>query len=586
MKNIYTFLFSLIIVNAGFSQGKIKDINQKNKSVQFEYSTPKVSASTPKGITIWSNDFSNAGDWVFDNTSTPFLNWCLTTAADTIPVTGLNPALFTTVNNGFAFINSDAQGQNGAQNANMTFTGTIDCSAYPNVSMVFEQSYRTYLDTRIVRVSNNGGINWTDFIITDGTEPTAQNTANPDLASVNISSVAGGQASVMIQLNYQGNWGWYWAIDDIKIIETDQYDLKLQSIQFGTDGPFGKRLPYYQVPNTQVAPIYFGGIAQNIGVQNISDALFTSNINALYSGASAPTPIAAATGDTLWCSTSFTPSTTNATHSVQFGVASSQTEIDMTNNTQPNINIAVNDFIYARDKGSILGGIFNTGQGFEVGPVFDIFNNATLYGIDGFIGLTAVEGAEIFAKLYYVNPTTGDFDFVDESLPYIIVAGDQGQKHTFGLQAPQPLMAGESYLVVVGSYGDGGATNDLVVATSGGAAPSTVFYYDYTDQTWYYTSSSCMVRMNFDQAAGIQVNTDESHFQIWPNPSHDHFTLHTNAPYHGEVRVFDVTGKPIISETMDGNELDISVQNLVDGIYFVTLQEDNTYTTKKLIVKK
>ena len=224
MKNIPFLTAFLMCLTFGFSQGKMTDIAKKNKGVQFEYTAAKTNKVAPKGITIWQNDFSDNSEWTYDNTSTPYLNWEITTAADTIPVTGLNPALFTTVSNGFAFINSDAQGQNGAQNSNMTYTGTIDCSAYPNVSLVFEQSYRTYLDTRIVRISNDGGSSWTDFIITDGTEPTAQNSANPDIASINISSVAGGQASVMVQLNYQGNWGWYWAIDDIKIIETDQYD--------------------------------------------------------------------------------------------------------------------------------------------------------------------------------------------------------------------------------------------------------------------------------------------------------------------------------------------------------------------------
>ena len=56
-------------------------------------------------------------DWAYDNTSSPYLDWTITTNADTIPVTTLSPAVFTSVNNGFAFINSEAQGQNGSQNA-------------------------------------------------------------------------------------------------------------------------------------------------------------------------------------------------------------------------------------------------------------------------------------------------------------------------------------------------------------------------------------------------------------------------------------------------------------------------------------
>ena len=260
MKKLY-FLFAVVLATGAVSAQKhALELGKKNKYAEFETVAKKSSKQQPKGITIWSNDFSNSAEWTYDNTSAPFLDWVITTAADTIPVTALSPALFTTVNNGFAFINSDAQGQNGSQNANMTYTGMIDCSAYLNVSLVFENSYRTYLDTRIVRVSNNGGTTWTDFIVTDGTEPTAQNTANPEITSLNVSAVAGGNDSVMIQLNYQGNWGWYWAIDDIKLVETDQYDLKLQSLQWGTDGPFGSRLAYYQVPNNQVAPVNFGGM--------------------------------------------------------------------------------------------------------------------------------------------------------------------------------------------------------------------------------------------------------------------------------------------------------------------------------------
>ena len=538
MKKIY-FLFAVALATGAISAQKhASELGKKNKYAEFETLAKKSSNHQPKGITIWSNDFSNSAEWTYDNTSAPFLDWVVTTAADTIPVTALSPALFTTVNNGFAFINSDAQGQNGSQNANMTYTGMIDCSAYLNVSLVFENSYRTYLDTRIVRVSNNGGTTWTDFVVTDGTEPTAQNSANPEITSLNVSAVAGGNDSVMIQLNYQGNWGWYWAIDDIKLVETDQYDLKLQNLQWGTDGPFGSRLAYYQVPNNQVAPVNFGGIVQNIGVQNIADAVYTANINALYSGQSAPTAVAAATQDTIWCTTTFTPAATNATHTVSFGVGSSQTELDLTNNSQPDINIEVNDYIYARDKDVILGGIYNEGQGFEVGPVFDIFNTATLYGIDG-------------------------------------------QKHTFALQTPQALTAGESYLAMVGSYGDGGASNDLVVASAGGAPAQTVYYLDYTDQTWYYTSSQVMVRMNFDQAAGIQAAT-EIGFSIQPNPANEALYITLQEGVQGIISLVSVTGNVVYTGTIQAGIQGIDTRVLDSGIYFVSV---NNGAARKVVVQ-
>ena len=585
MKNTYLLAFLILSSGYSFAQKKMTDIAAQKKNIVVSNTVTSIKHENAKGITIWQNDFSNSNDWAFDNTSSPYLDWTITTAADTIPVPALSPALFTSVGNGFAFINSDAQGQNGAQNANMTYTGTINCTGYANVSLVFEQQYRTYLDTRIMRISNDGGLTWTDFIVTDGTEPTAQNSNNPDVFSINISSVAGNQANVKVQINYQGNWGWYWAVDDIKIVETDNYDLKLQTTAWGTDGAFGARLPYYQVPIAQIAPVNFGGVVKNIGVQDISDATFGAVINGVYTGTSAPTFIAASSIDTLWCTTTFTPAAASAIHAVQLGVMTSQTEPDMTNNTLPNINIDVNNNIYARDKGTILGGIGNAGQGYEVGNMFDIFTNATLKGIDAYIHPTAAVGGEMFVKLYYNNVATGVFDFVDESLPYIITTADLGQKITLTLQTPQPLLANESYLAMVGSYGDGGVSNDLITGTSGSSAPSTAFYYDYTDQTWYYTSSSPMVRMNFDPSLGLNENTSESEFSIYPNPSNNFVNIQFKNETDGMIYIKNIAGQVVKTVKVNDLNTNISTQDLSAGTYLITWMSKGKTSTSKLLIQ-
>jgi hypothetical protein len=240
----------------------------------------------------------------------------------------------------------------------------------------------------------------------------------------------------------------------------------------------------------------------------------------------------------------------------------------------------VNDFIYARDKGVILGGVYNAGNGFEAGPTYDIFQNATLYAIDGYINATSEIGSEVFAKLYYNNPTTGDFDFIDESLPYILTAADLGEKHTFALQTPQALTAGESYTVVVGSYGDGGVTNDLVIASSGGAPIQTVFYFDYTDQTWYYTSSQTMVRMNFDQASGIYEN-QEAIFELSPNPAQHEVTISFEANNNEKLGIFNLAGQTVFETILEGPQTTVSTSMLKDGVYFVQI---NGKGSQKLVV--
>ena len=584
-KNYFLLLFGVGLYGVVFSQMTPSIYSPKDKYATFETKNKQTKPTFPKGVVIWSNDFSNGNDWTYDNTSVPFLDWTITNNADTIPVTTLSPAVFTSVNNGFAFINSDAQGESGVQNSNMTYSGTIDCSAYSNVSIVFEQSYRTYLDTRIIRISNDGGTTWTDFVVTDGSEPTAQNSPNPDVYSINISSVAGGQANVKVQINYQGNWGWYWAIDDMKIIETDQYDLKLQTTSFGTDGVFGARLAYFQIPNAQVAPINFGGVLKNIGVQDLTDAGFTATINGTYSGNGGPINLAAATTDTVWCSNTFTPASSNATYSVVVGATTAQTEPDVSNNALPNINISVNDYVYARDNGQILGGIGNSGQGYEVGHIFDMFQSATIYGIDAVINASSEPGAEIFVKLYSIDPATGDFIFEDESAPYIVTPADLGQKISLPLSNPVLLNANEAYLAMVGSYGDGGTTNDLVTASSGSATPQTTFYYDYTDQTWYYTTSNVMVRMNFDPSLANIDEVQDLSFSVYPNPTKDVINVLSTFS-EGNLSIIDMTGKLLIEQNITSTLNSIDASEFMDGVYYLTMSNGDKTTTKKLVIQK
>ena len=563
-----------------------QSIQTKNKYASFESQSKPAKVVQPKGVIIWQNDFSVGSDWVYDNTSSPYLDWTITTNADTIPVTTLSPAVFTTVTNGFAFINSDAQGNAGIQNSNMTYTSTIDCSAYSNVSIVFEQSYRTYLDTRIIRISNDGGTIWTDFVVTDGTEPTAQNSPNPDVYSINISSVAGGQSNVKVQINYQGNWGWYWAIDDMKIIETDQYDIKLQTTSFGTDGAYGARLPYFQVPTAQIAPINIGGVIKNIGVQDINDAGFTADISGIYAGVGGPIVIPAASQDTIFCSATFTPSAGNAIYSVQVAATTSNSEPDGLNNLLPNFQINVNPFIYARDNGQILGGISNAGQGYEVGHIFDIFTSATIYGIDAIINATSEPGGEIFIKLYSIDPATGNFVFVDESAPYILTQSDLGQKISLPLATPILLNANESYLAMVGSYGDGGATNDLVTASSGASEPQTSYYFDYTDNTWYYTTSNVMVRMNFDPALSIENISQETGISLFPNPASNEITVEVVKEITATLSILDSKGMLLGSYLLNGLSKSIDITHLSDGIYFILLSDGKSTSTRKFVVNK
>jgi hypothetical protein len=338
---------------------------------------------------------------------------------------------------------------------------------------------------------------------------------------------------------------------------------------------------------SDIAPINFGGVIKNIGVQDINDAGFTAVVtgaSGFYSGVGGPIVIPAATQDTIYCSTTFTPAATSSIYSVQVAATTVNSEPDVANNVLPNFQINVNPFIYARDNGQILGGISNSGEGYEVGHIFDIFSSATLYGIDAVINASSEPGAEIFVKLYSTDPATGDFIFVEESSSYVITQADLGQSVSLPLATPITLNANDSYLAVVGSYGDGGATNDLVAASSGASEPQTSFYFDYTDNTWYYTTSNVMVRMNFDPSLSVNTLAKENGLLVYPNPAQEVITIQLKEEIDATFTLMDSKGVEVRSNDLTGLFTTINTTGLSNGIYFLSINDGNSTSTTKIIL--
>jgi len=454
--------------------------------------------------------------------------------------------------------------------------------------MSFEQTHRRYAESTFVIYSLDGGTTWQEVEV-NADMATNTNTTNPDQLQVNLSSQIGNQASVKIGFKYVGQWDWFWAVDDVKLSTPDDYDLEMTNVYWGSTGFWGARLPYYQIPIAQIAPIDFGGIVSNLGALDQTDVVFTASLTGgAYTGTSAAGTIVAGSLDTLDVTTPLTPPATVANHVVNLAATSGATDAVPANNAITNAaTISVNNFIYARDGGTVSGGSFNAGDGFEVGNIFDMVTTADLKGIDVVINSAAVAGAEMFVKLYSIDPATGDFVYVDESNPRILTAADLGQKITLTLMnGAQTLNGGESYLVVAGSNGDGGATNDLVVGTSGLSEAQTTFYFDMTDQTWYYTTATPMVRMNFDPV--LSVNEVENAFglAVYPNPASDVITVSLNKATTATISIVDLAGKVVKTSSMNGLTTSINTSELSNGVYHVTITDGTTVATEKVVIKK
>jgi hypothetical protein len=407
---------------------------------------------------------------------------------------------------------------------------------------------------------------------------------------VNLSNEIGGQDSVRIGFKYTGNFDWFWAIDDVKITTPDDHDVALSGLYWGSTGAWGARLPYYQIPTAQVTAIDFSGVIANNGLLN-QNATFGVQAGA-FVGSSAPTLIPAFSSDTADCTTSLTPAAANATITVNAGVQIDSTDATPADNTIAGAaTIVVNPNIYARDIDDIASGSYNQGFGFEVGNIFDIYAADEISAIDVYIHPGANVGAEMYVKLYSIDAQTGDFVFVDESAPYTLGANDVDALLTLPLQGGAfTLNAGEPYLVVAGSNGDGGATDDLIVGTCGVSEAQTTFYLDLTDNTWYYTTATPMVRMNFSNAS-VNENSLLNSFNVSPNPAAGSATiaLSGKAGADATISIVDVTGKEVYNtlvSSLNGTAtVEVNTAAFGNGMYLVNVYSNGTKSSKKLIIR-
>ena len=566
----------------------------KNSSFNTGKITHQQTGNVEK-VLLWSNDISVAADWGFSNTSNPAQDWYIETDPANVPSDG--PVSMTTAANGFLMIDSDTQGQSATQDAYATYQGatTINLTGQFNVTLEFEQHYRTYLDERYVDISADNGNNWTTYTVTDGSE--SGGTVISGIHSIDISSIAGNVSDLKLRFHYVGAWGWHWAVDDIRIKTTEAYDLSANGNAWGVMGAWGVNLPYYTTPAAQIQPINFCGINNNVGLNDVADATYTVNVPAgSFTGSGSINSVAGAI-DTICATTQFTPAGVG-TYVADASMSTSNPDTGPLNNDFADITFEVASEIYARDNvlvnGATDGGTYNQGFGFEVGNIFDMFADADITSVQVHIGENAVPGATVYSKLYSIDASTGDFVFIDQSDYYTLTAGDLDNAIDLPLlNGAYTLTNGEPYLVVVATDGDGGNSDDLIVGTGGDSEPQTTFYYDATDATWYYTTATPAVRMNFDATIGLNETSNLFEMEVYPNPANEvaNVSFNLNNAADVNVNVTDLSGKVVYTLALGNlnaglNEVTLNTAAFANGFYTVNVNADNAISSKKLAVRK
>jgi len=118
----------------------------------------------------------------------------------------------------FAIFDSDHDGQNNSQDCYLNVQ-VVDASALTTVFLVMDEQYRSYGGQwHQVEVSNDNGNTWT-HLLTDSTSDVGYPVAIH--STYNISSIAAGHSAVKVRFHFAAVWGWWWAIDNVKIADVE-----------------------------------------------------------------------------------------------------------------------------------------------------------------------------------------------------------------------------------------------------------------------------------------------------------------------------------------------------------------------------
>lgn len=556
------------------------------------------------GVTLWSDDFSTPANWTIDNSgqSGAEFGWNINNTSE--GWWSANGITSTSGGNNAELVNGDAQAATQALNVTYTMTTAqaIDIAALGGnnqVSIQFQQYGARFNDLQEIQISTDGVTFTTVGNNLDKTVLSAAGGsayANPDTKIINLATFLPSTPSpIWIRFSWTTNfpgsatnpnvwitYGWY--IDDVKIVTNPTNDLSVTGNYWGAVG-----LPYYQIPDEQVSEIGFSADVFNGGVNTQNNVKLNINANnGAWTGSSAPVSIASLDTATLELATFYTPPATIGNISITRTITADSTDDIPANNALSNVDFAITDFIYARDNGTPAGSTTNGTDGFEVGNLFDIFQDATLKAVNirlpgGANGATV--GTEVFVKLYSLDPTTGDFVFESESMPLAIQSNNLNTNLVMELEPYIDVTAGATYLVVAGSYSAG-----LRVSNAGKSEPQTSFFLDMADNTWYYTTNTPMVRMNFDPILSVAEQNELSHAVIMPNPTQGNAALRFDLQNASDLSytVTDVAGKIMQTTSLNSlaagsHELSINAESWAAGIYTVSIESNGTTLTKKFV---
>ncbi|MBX2926671.1 MAG: T9SS type A sorting domain-containing protein [Saprospiraceae bacterium] len=537
---------------------------------------------------------------------------------------------------GYIWANSD-RGLPGAPAEDHTTrltTTPIDCSDRDLVFLRFQSLIGVFdydaSTNAIVRVSTDGGTTWTDFtafpcLVTGAANPPCVRwSANPEVVVVNISSAAANEANVLIQWQWNGGWEYFWALDDVELIDSDPRlpnNMRINN--------FFAFAPNAQTPASQVEPFGFLADIENVGTAAQMGAVLTvtienSNEEEIFSTSIMYGEIASdSTAENVLFPTEFVmPAIPDLYFGTYTLTLSPEEDQDTSNNTRE-FAFAVTQFTFAKELEATRSVAPAADDSYTYGNVYYVPNGQG-YLADALSFRVAnadeLAGRSVTTLLYKWDGDANDNLRADPAEfgggpiafnSYTFV-GDEGTNFItlpVDLDGNEIALEDDSYYIVVVQYTTDDDQPMFLLANGVNDYQATWFRSDSLGAPRYAgaldvgnTGSFGLVGFGFSIVPVVRFHiADPSSAQepvlpatainVYPNPANEQFTvaLNLDAPSSKvEVSIMDISGKVLRVENHQNlfrEQLSYNVANLPSGAYNVRVRTDKGIVVKRVVIQ-
>ena len=358
-------------------------------------------------------------------------------------------------------------------------------------------------------------------------------------------------------------------------------------LTYGGDG-----YDYTFKPLTQMAanPYSFEAVLSNDGIapQNtmlhveVSESganVFSSSSNSVLLNMSSPV-------DTFVANNTFSPSSLGVYEMALWGTG------DSVNSDTAILMSVVTDYLYGRDFNNPTGSwrVGRSCGGMVLGLKYDMYANEDLYALQAHVDDESVVGSNMFAVLYESDPAGGDPIYLAQSDDYTITAADLGNWVTIPFDGAQQLFDGAAYIAAIGGYANpidtfgisvsGVSQGSCYIQDNGCDIGSQGFGY------WYTTSSTPMIRMDFNPLSLSSNHIFSEGLDIYPNPNDGIFVVNSNLILDQSViSIRNILGQEVYVSTHDiVNSEIIDVSYLEKGLYILEIINNDITISRKIII--